>query len=225
MSGEFGGVDDAARCRHREPGRGERTAAARATNDFPDWLSSRSPGFEDKFCGHGRAQTPEPFISALGAHTLRRAGIDFDLGGLAANDLPQYRCRRHYLKQRTAVRPDGHHRDLVSFACHGSPGCRTASTRSGAGRGNRTGPVRHRVCGPSTAPPCHRAPAAPSRWAGSAQPQSVIALPARDRITQLISTAPPSISTHAPARAEQRRTRGRRTGFRLWTHRLDPNPA
>jgi hypothetical protein len=41
---------------------------------------------------------------------------------------------------------------------------------------------------------------------GSAQPQSVMALPVVDRITQLTSTAPPSIFTHAAASAEMSAT-------------------
>src|SRR4051812_25593337 len=38
------------------------------------------------------------------------------LGGLTANHLSQYRCRRHYLKQRAAVRSQRLDRNLIPLA-------------------------------------------------------------------------------------------------------------
>jgi hypothetical protein len=57
----------------------------------------------------------------------------------------------------------------------------------------------------STAPPTPVRSSLTVEMEGEAHPQSVIALPDSDRITQLISTAPPSISTHAIDRDESNR--------------------
>src|SRR4051794_9792750 len=80
---------------------------------------------------------------------------------------------------------------------------------------NRVAPVcreqakSHWACPAQGVAPSRAVPGAPFKTSrtfaidGSAHPQSVMALPILDRITQLISTAPPSISTHAdnsPAR-------------------------
>jgi biopolymer transport protein TolQ len=92
---------------------------------------------------------------------------------------------------------------------------------------NRVAPVcreqvkSHWACPAQGVAPSIAAPGAPTPFKtrrtfaidGSAHPQSVMALPVLDRITQLISTAPPSISTHAGNR--QARTRTAAVGFIL----------
>src|SRR6185436_11058809 len=104
-----------------------------ADNASPDTTAnSRGPRNDLRF--------PSPFIrfscleerklqSRTGADSraihlaFRRTECDklhrLNLGGLTARDLSQYRCRRHYLKQLGAVRPDRRDRNLVPLVAAG----------------------------------------------------------------------------------------------------------
>ena len=101
-----------------------------------------------------------------------------------------------------AVCPNRHDRDLISFGPVGF--LNVERRRPGLARAGEIAlGLAGTGCGAVDGGPGSPLPTSTSRTlaiAGSAHPQSVMALPARDRMTQLISTAPPLISTHAVSR-------------------------
>ena len=208
-------VDDAARNRQREAGHGSQKhgGAQRPTSSRVAFICCLL---------FGRKLLSRTGTDARAIHlALRRTSCDKlhrrYLGRLTADHLPQYRCRRHDLKlgseRRSSPPPPGRLRYLSPPWVSGILNAVDPVWRA-QGKSHWACPAQG--VSPAIAFPAASTPCRASRTcaiAGSAHPQSVMALPASIESTQLISTAPPSISTQASQQSTRTRGGGRRAGF------------
>ena len=214
-------VDDAAGCRGREPQAGcqQQRGAQRTTGSIGGFhlvscfVSSRL---------FSRTGTDPRTIHPTLGGTLCDELEGFYLGWLCANDLPQDRCRCLTSGNTHAVGPTA-----TTETSYRSPG---SVSRMSNGRGpglTLAGKVALGApgtgCGALDSFPRRRAtPAAPSRWRGQAQPQSVMA-------QRRIAIGSPSSSPPRPRRSPRMTPAGRsapgtrrRGRFRVDGHRVGP---